>query len=339
MRTTSRGVLALVAAGALVLSACGGDEGEGLKACQITDTGGIDDKSFNETAYKGLLDAQEEFGVEPLYLESTSEAEYEQNIQAFIDQDCDIIITVGFALGDATAAAVAANPDRAFGIIDVAYLEPADNLLMMDFSTDQAGFLAGYVAASVTETGVVGTWGGIPFPTVTIFMDGFLAGVNYHNAQKGTSVRVIGWDGTDGSFTNDFDSQDLGNAITQAMLQEGADIILPVAGPAGLGAGTAIRDFGKGKLIWVDTDGYFSTSFGDIILTSIVKRMDNAVYDAVAAVVAGDFQGGTYVGTLANEGVGISPFHDFDGLVADSVKAELEEISAAIIAGTLSTRP
>ena len=104
MRTTSRGVLALVAAGALVLSACGGDEGEGLKACQITDTGGIDDKSFNETAYKGLLDAQEEFGVEPLYLESTSEADYEPNILAFIDQDCDIIITVGFALGETPTA-------------------------------------------------------------------------------------------------------------------------------------------------------------------------------------------------------------------------------------------
>lgn len=340
MRSTSRTVLASLAAGALLLSACTGDEEAAFKACQVTDTGDIDDKSFNETAWNGFLRAEEDFDLEVKYLLSETAADYEPNIQAFLDEGCDLIVTVGFLLGDATAAAVAANPEQAFGIIDVNYLDPSDNLLMIDFQTDQAAFLAGYVAASATESGKVGTWGGIALPSVTIFMDGFLAGVNYHNAQKGTSVEVLGWDGTDGQFINDFTSADLGNAVTASMLQEGADIILPVAGPAGLGTGTAIRDFGSGRMIWVDSDGYFSTpNFSDIILTSVLKRIDNATYDAAASVVDGSFTGGTYIGTLENGGVGIAPFHDFEDAVSDEVKSELEAITAAIIAGDIQTTP
>jgi len=340
MRRFSRVPLALMATGALILSACGGDdEAADFKACQITDTGGIDDRSFNQTVWEGFLRAERELGIEVKYLESTSESDYDPNIQAFIDEGCDVIVTVGFLLGDATEKFAIANPDQAFGIIDYAYDTAYSNLLGMVFDTDQAGFLAGYVAAAMTETGVVGTWGGINIPPVSVFMDGYLAGVNHHNAVKGTSVRVLGWDGRDGVFIGSFESQDLGNSATTEMLQNGADIILPVAGPAGLGAGTAIEDFGSGKMIWVDTDGFFSTTFGSITLTSVEKKMDNATFDLIKGVKDGTFAGGLYVGTLANDGVGISPFHDFDASVPDSVKAELDELRAAIIAGSLSTRP
>ena len=340
MRRFSRVPLALMATGALILSACGGDdEAADFKACQITDTGGIDDRSFNQTVWEGFLRAERELGIEVKYLESTSESDYDPNIQAFIDEGCDVIVTVGFLLGDATEAFAIANPGQAFGIIDYAYETSYPNLLAMVFDTDQAGFLAGYVAAAMTETGVVGTWGGINIPPVSVFMDGYLAGVNHHNAVKGTSVRVLGWDGRDGVFIGSFESQDLGNSATTEMLQNGADIILPVAGPAGLGAGTAIEDFGSGKMIWVDTDGFFSTTFGSITLTSVEKKMDNATFDLIRTVKDGTFSGGLYVGTLANDGVGISPFHDFDASVPDSVKAELDELRAAIIAGQLSTRP
>jgi hypothetical protein len=116
----------------------------------------------------------------------------------------------------------------------------------MVFDTDEAAFLAGYAAAGMTETGTVGTWGGVNIPPVSIFMDGFLAGVNHYNAEKGTDVEVLGWDGADGVFIGSFEAADLGNAGTAEMLQNGADIILPVAGPAGLGAATAIQDFGSG---------------------------------------------------------------------------------------------
>jgi len=340
MRKISRGSLALVAAGALILSACGGDDAaDGFKACQITDTGGIDDKSFNETVWNGFLRAQDELGVEVKYLESSSESDYEPNIQAFMDEGCDVIVTVGFLLGDVTEQFAIANPDQAFGIIDYAYDTNYDNLLAMVFATDQAGFLAGYAAAALTETGTIGTWGGINIPPVSVFMDGFLAGANYHNAQKGTSVQVLGWDGAEGVFIGSFESQDLGNSATRDLLQNGADIILPVAGPAGLGAGTAIQDFGSGRMVWVDTDGYFSTAFGAFTLTSVEKRMNNATFDLIKSVKEGTFTGGLYVGTLSNDGVGISPFHDFDSEVPDALKAELEAIRDGIIAGTISTTP
>jgi basic membrane protein A len=340
MRRNSRVTLALVAAGALVLSACGGeDEAAGFKACQITDTGGIDDRSFNQTVWDGFLRAEEELGVEVKYLESTSESDYDPNLQAFVDEGCDVIVTVGFLLGDATEAFAIANPESNFGIIDYAYETSYSNLLGMVFDTDEAAFLAGYAAAGMTETGTVGTWGGVNIPPVSIFMDGFLAGVNHYNAEKGTSVEVLGWDGADGVFIGSFEAADLGNAATAEMLQNGADIVLPVAGPAGLGAATAIQDFGSGLMIWVDTDGYFSTDFGSLTLTSVEKKMDNATFDLIKAVQDGTFSGGTYVGTLENAGVGISPFHDFDGQVSDELKAELESLRAAIIAGELTTTP
>jgi basic membrane protein A and related proteins len=340
MRKMSRATLAIAAAGALILSACGGDDAAAdFKACQITDTGGIDDKSFNETVWNGFLRAQDELNIEVKYLESSSESDYEPNINAFVDEGCDIIVTVGFLLGDATEAAAQANPDVTFGIIDYAYEAQYENLLGMVFATEEAGFLAGYTAAALTETGTIGTWGGINIPPVSVFMDGYLAGANYHNATKGTSVRVLGWDGSDGVFIGSFESQDLGNSATADMLQNGADIIMPVAGPAGLGAGTAIQDFGSGLMIWVDTDGYLSTSFGAITLTSVEKKMDNATFDAIKAVKDGTFAGGTYLGTLSNDGVGIAPFHDFDSRITDELRAELETIRAAIIAGELSARP
>jgi basic membrane protein A and related proteins len=355
MRITSRASVALAVAGALLLAACGEAPEEpaaapeapveepaetvDFKACQITDTGGIDDKSFNETAWNGLLRARDELGVEVAYLESQSETDYEPNIAAFIEQDCDLIITVGFLLGDATEAAAIANPDRNFAIIDYAYETEYPNLLGIVFATDQAAFLAGYVAAATTETGKVGTWGGIAIPPVTAFMDGYLAGVKYYNQENGTAVEVLGWDGTDGVFTGSFEEQDLGNAGTTELLQNGADIIMPVAGPAGLGAATAIQDFGSGKMIWVDTDGFFSTAFGSIILTSVEKKMDNAVFAAVQSSLEGTFTGGTYLGTLDNEGVGVSPFHDFDADVPAEVKAALETIIAGLIDGSISTKP
>lgn len=340
MRKMSRLPLALVATGALILSACGGDdEAADFKACQITDTGGIDDRSFNQTVWAGFLRAESELGVEVKYLESTSESDYDPNIQAFIDEGCDVIVTVGFLLGDATEKFAIANPDQAFGIIDYAYEASYDNLLGMVFDTDQAGFLAGYAAAGMTTTGIVGTWGGINIPPVSVFMDGYLAGVNHHNSQKGTSVSVLGWDGSDGVFIGSFESQDLGNSATADMLQNGADIILPVAGPAGLGAATAIQDFGSGLMIWVDTDGYLSTEFGPIILTSVEKKMDNATFDLIRSVIDGGFSGGLYVGTIANDGVGISPFHDFEDAVPADLKAELVNLRTAIVAGELSTRP
>ena len=313
------------------------EAGGDFRGCLVTDQGGVDDASFNETAWSGMQRAEEELGIEIAVLESTSETDFEPNIAAFLDQDCDLIVTVGFLLGEATGAAAEANPYQLFAIVD----EPieGDNLLGLTFATEQAGFLAGYAAAGMTESGTIGTYGGLNIPPVTVFMDGYLAGASYYNQENGTDVVVEGWDGTDGLFTGNFESQDDGRNITDTLLQAGADIIMPVAGPVGLGTATAIEDFGQGTMIWVDTDGYESTQFGSLMLTSVQKNMDNAVYDAMASVVNGEFEGGIYTGTLENEGVGLAPFHDFEDEVPAELADEIEEIRAGIIAGDISVDP
>ncbi|TVR20955.1 MAG: BMP family ABC transporter substrate-binding protein [Nitriliruptor sp.] len=311
--------------------------GADYRGCLVTDQGGVDDASFNETAWAGLQQAEAELGVDIAVLESNSEADFEPNIQAFVDQDCDLIVTVGFLLGETTQAAADANPDQLFAIVDEGI--EGDNLLGLTFATEQAGFLAGYVAAAMTESGIIGTYGGINIPPVTVFMDGYLAGASYYNDEFGTDVEVQGWDGSDGLFTGNFESQDDGRNITDTLLQAGADIIMPVAGPVGLGTATAIEDFGEGKMIWVDTDGYESTQFGELMLTSVMKNMDVAVYDAMAAVVDGTFEGGLYVGTLENDGVGIAPFHDFEDEVPQEVKDAIPGLIDGIIAGEVSVDP
>lgn len=316
------------------------EEAADFLACQITDTGGVDDRSFNQTVWEGFQQAEAELGVEIAVLESESEADFDPNIRAFMDRGCDLIVTVGFLLGDATEEAAQANPDQLFAIVDYAYEDTYDNLREIVFETDEAGFLAGYVAAGTTESGTVGTYGGINIPTVSIFMDGYLAGVEYYNQEHGTAVEVEGWDGNDGLFTGDFESQDEGRRVTDSLLEQGADIIMPVAGPVGLGTATALEDFGDGLMIWVDTDGYISVpQFSDLMLTSVMKRMDVATFDVVQEALEDRFTGGLYLGTLDNEGVGIAPFHDHEGTVPDEVKDALDDLRAGIIAGEISVDP
>mgnify|MGYP000038289874 CR=1 FL=1 len=353
MKPTLR-ILAFALALALVGAACGGAAeeqppaegglpGEGMKACQVTDVGGIDDKSFNATAWAGVQRARSELGVEAKFLESQTQDDYAPNIQAFLDEGCDIIITVGFLLGDATKEAANANPDQPFAIVDFAYGEGEienDNVLGLTFATDQAAFLAGYLAAGMTKTGKVATYGGINIPPVTIFMNGFWAGVQKYNEDNGTSVEVLGWDAAkqDGTFTGDFEDQTKGRQVTEDFLAEGADIVLPVAGPVGFGTTAALQDSPQDDMaIWVDTDGCISASeFCPLFLTSVMKNMDVAVFEAIKQVVEGTFEGGVYVGTLENNGVGIAPYHEFEDDVPQELKDRIEELRQGIIDGSVS---
>jgi basic membrane protein A len=314
--------------------------GEGMLACEVTDTGGVDDKSFNQVTHDGLVRATEELGVEESVLESQADTDYAPNIQTFIDQGCDIIITVGFLLGDATQVAAEANPDQKFAIVDFAYDPVIPNVLGLTFQTDQAAFLAGYLAAGMTKTGKVATYGGINIPTVTIFMNGLLAGVRSYNQDNGTAVEVLGWDGTDGAFTGNFDNQDDGRRLTDDFISEGADIILPVAGPVGFGTTAAAQDAGDVSVIWVDVDGCVSAEeFCPLFLTTIEKHIDTAVFDAIASVVDGTFEGGFYSGTLENDGIGIAPFHEFEDDVPTELADRIEELKQGIIDGSVSVNP
>jgi basic membrane protein A len=337
--------------------------------CQVSDTGGIDDKGFNANAWKGMQDAQAAGYVKDVkFLESTAATDYQRNIDQFVSEGCDIITTVGFLLGDDTAIGAAKNPTQKFSIVDFAYgtdLTNADqkkalegwaekagvsvdaaktaidsNILGLTFQTDQAAMLAGYLAAGMSKSGAVGTFGGINIPPVTIFMDGLASGINYYNKEKGTSVKLLGWDAVkkNGSFTGDFSDKDKGKQLTQGFIQEGADIIVPVAGPVGLGAAAAVqeaKDQGV-MLIGVDTDQYVSApEYGNVTLTSILKRIDNAVKASVQAAADGSFKGGVYSGTLANEGVGLAPFHDFDAAVPADLKAAIADLATKISSGAV----
>jgi glucose/mannose transport system substrate-binding protein len=313
-----------------------------FKACQVTDTGGIDDKSFNATAWKGVQDAIDQLGVEGKYLESQQQTDYDKNINAFIDEGCNIIITVGFLLGDATKAAAEKNPNQLFSIVDFAYDPPIPNVLGQVFNTNEAGFLAGYVAAGVSKTGKVGTFGGIQIPTVTVFMDGFALGVQHYNEKHGTNVEVLGWDANTqtGLFTGNFESTDDGRTMGETLMDEGADIIMPVAGPVGLGTAAAAKERGNVYIIGVDNDWYVTApDYKDIILTSVMKYMDVTTFNAIKAAMEGTFQGGVTVGTLENGGVGLAPFHDLDSMVPAELKSELESLKADIIAGKIATSP
>ena len=335
-------LLAIVVIASLVLTACqpAAQQGSGdkVKACQVTDAGGIDDKSFNATAWQGVQRAQQELGIEGKYLESQQQTDYEKNINAFIEEECDLIVPVGFLLADATAAAATANPDMKFAIVDFVYDPAMDNVLGLSFATDEAGFLAGYLAAGTTKTGKVGTFGGIQIPTVTIFMDGLAKGVAYYNQENGTNVEVLGWDpaAQTGLFTGNFESTDDGRTMGQTLLGEGADIIMPVAGPVGLGTAEAVKAAGNAWIIGVDTDWTISAeSYKDIVLTSVTKKMDVAVFDAIKAVQDGTFKGGIYTGTLTNGGVGLGTIA---GAVPADLKTKVETVQKGIIDGTISVK-
>jgi len=313
-----------------------------FKACQVTDTGGIDDKSFNATAWKGVQDAMDQLGVEGKYLESQQQTDYEKNINAFIEEGCGIVITVGFLLGDATKAAAEANTEQKFSIVDFAYDPTIPNVLGQVFNTQEAAFLAGYVAAAVSKTGTVGTFGGIQIPPVTVFMDGFVLGVDYYNQQNGTDVKALGWDpvAQTGLFTGNFESTDDGRAMGVSLMDEGADVIMPVAGPVGLGTAAAVQERGGVYIVGVDNDWYLrSPEYADIILTSVLKNMDITTFDAIQSAMEGTFEGGVTVGTLENGGVGLAPFHDLDSVVPQEVKDALEEVKAGIIAGDIQASP
>jgi basic membrane protein A len=313
--------------------------GTGMTGCEVTDTGGIDDKSFNATAWKGLQDAQTKLGITAKYLESQSQQDYAPNIDAFVQQKCDLIVPVGFFLGDATKASAKKNPDQNYAIVDFAYDPEPKNILGLTFATDQAAFLAGYLAAGMTKSGKVGTFGGANIPPVTIYMNGFWAGVQKYNQDYNTDVQVLGWDATkqDGTFTGDFENQDNGRRVTEDLISEGADIVLPVAGPVGLGAAAAAQNAGGVDLIWVDTDGCLSASnYCSLFLTSVMKNMDVAVYGAMKSVVDGTFKGGVYSGTLENNGVGIAPYHDFSSKVPAELQSKIDSLKQDIISGTVS---
>ena len=319
----------------------------------VTDTGGIDDRSFNASSWQGMQEAATaDSGIKVTYLQSTTQGDYIPNINTFLSQKCGIIVTVGFLMGSATETAAKAHSNQDFAIVDCSYASECltgtkePNIDQLTFNTVQDGFLGGYLAAGMTKTGKVATFGGEDFGTVTIYMDGFWDGVQYYNSKHGTHVQVLGWNEKTqkGSFTGDFTNQTKGQTLTQTFISEGADIIFPVAGNVGLGAAKAVQDADnaagsqKVNMFWVDTDGCTSApQYCKYFITSVEKGIQAAVKNAVLSAANSTFKGGTYVGTLANGGAVLAPFHDFAGKVPSSLQSELVQIGKGIADGSIAT--
>jgi basic membrane protein A and related proteins len=344
-------------------SASAGGGSKDYTACVAFDTGGLGDKNFNDLAKKGLEDAAAA-GYTTFFSEAQGATDYAANIQRLVDQGCQSIVTVGFLQSQATADAAAANPDVAFSQVDTAWNEAGPDFQMgtaddtprppnftgLDYQIDQASMLAGYLAAGWSKSGKVGTYGGLAFPGVTRFMDGLYAGVQYYNQQKGTTVAVVGWDGsledpsTTGTFVGGSGGNDTwndpgkGEQFAKTFLDQGVDVVHPVAGSTGNGTIKAMHAAGKWA-IGVDADLWISlgdTEYHKAILTSAQKAIDVSVVDVINKNAGGDPGGEDYSGTLANNGVLLAPFHDYDSQISAELKSEIETLRAAIADGSVT---
>ncbi|MCU1444273.1 MAG: hypothetical protein JWQ59_2423 [Cryobacterium sp.] len=338
--------LAVVSASVALLASCAPAPSEEAAtngdseycARMVTNSGGLEDRSFNQSSWEGLKQVESTFGIDVDAIVSTTETDLAPNVTSAVDTGCQFILTVGYELADATTAEAKANPDVHFAIVDEQV--EGENIKPIVFDTAQAAFLAGYLAAGVSKSGKVATFGGGNQPPVTLFMDGFADGVAQYNQVHGSNVQVLGWNKSaqDGTFTGDFEDINKGKAYTQAFIDQGADVILPVAGQVGEGAAAAALEAGNVSIIWVDNDGYdtLPAEFRPVLLTSVLKNMQEAVVEIVGDDMNGTFDSEPFVGTLENGGVEIAPYHDLAPRVTPALDGELEKLRQDIIAGDIT---
>ena len=338
----------LLAASITVLSvgACGGTSSNTTasncsktwKVGLVTDVGKLSDKSFNFDSYKGVQDAQADASlcVSGKAIESSTPDDYPKNIQQFIDGKYDMIIGVGFNLGDAVTAAAKANPTIKFVLVDsfdFADKTAPPNLTGLLFHEDEPGFLAGALAALMSKTHTIGVVAGLQtVPPVVNYVVGYTAGAQY--AVAGTKVLKIY---QPESGAKDFNDPDWGKQQGQTFISQGADVLFGAGGQTGNGALLAAKDAGK-YCVGVDVDQYISYPDVDsCLITSAEKHLDLAVKQAVTGMVKGTSIAGIQNFTIANDGIGLAPFHDYDSKIPADVKTKLADITAKLKSGAIST--
>lgn len=282
----------------------------------ITDVGGVNDGSFNQSAWEGLEKAGEELGVEVNYLESATDADYQPNMETFVDEDYDLIISVGYMLADATRGAAEANPDTKFAIIDDSSID-LPNVTSLMFKAEQASYLVGYVAGLTTKTNNIGFVVGMTNETMNQFGYGYCAGAI--DANPDITVQQFN--------ANSFADSATGKTMANTAITNGADIVFQAAGATGLGVIEACQEAGV-YAIGVDSDQ--SSIAPKTVLTSAMKRVDNAVYDAVQELIDDKLEGGVQTFDLAAGGVDIAPSQD---LISDDVIKAVDEVKEKIISG------
>jgi basic membrane protein A len=352
-RSSAAKALSLAAVSALVLSGCaaapeedatGGEGAVDFLACAVSDEGNWNDKSFNEAVYTGLLQAEDELNITIKALESATPDDFDPNLQAMVDAGCDITIGVGFALAEAITKIALANPELNFALVD-STTEGTTNVKPLLFETAESAFLAGYVAAEYSTTKTIGTYGGLPFPSVTDFMTGYYYGAKQWATDNETEVEVLGWDPANpdgGDFMGGFAPNSPESlAIAKTQIQGGADVILPVGGNQFTAVQEAIDELNPDAVMMgVDVDiAAGNPELAKYILTSIEKRMSVATFDLIESLVNGEaFDVTPYVGTLKNKGTAISPFYDFDSSISADLKSRLVELEEGIIGGTYAPK-
>ena len=287
-----------------------------LKIGLITDVGGVNDGSFNQSSWEGLEKAGEDLGVTVNYLESATDADYQPNMETFVDEDYDLIISVGYMLADATKEAAEANPDTKFAIIDDSSID-LPNVTSLMFKAEQASYLVGYVAGLTTKTNNIGFVVGMTNETMNQFGYGYCAGAI--DANPDITVQQFN--------ANSFADSATGKSMANTAITNGADIVFQASGATGLGVIEACQEAGV-YAIGVDSDQ--SSIAPKTVLTSAMKRVDTAVYDAVQELIDGKLEGGVETFDLAAGGVDIAPSQD---LISDDVIKAVDDVKEKIISG------
>ncbi len=298
----------------------------------VTDVGKVNDGTFNQYAYEGMLKAAEEFGLDNAFIETQQPTDYEKNVVQFVDEGYNMIVTVGFMMGETTQKVAEANPDLKFAIVDFAYDPAIPNVMGLVFREDQSGFMAGVLAGLMSQSKTVGIVAGMEIPAVKKFRNGYENGVKYICPDCNAL----------GVYIDSFTDPARGKAAAESQIAEGADVIFGAGGPTGSGGILGAAQQGT-WVIGVDQDEYFTTFKGgseagaDKLLSSAMKRVDVAVYTAIKEAYDGTFEGRTAMFDAAVDGVKLAPFHDTESAVPDEVKAKLDETFKMLADGSLET--
>ena len=310
------------------------------KVCVALDTAGINDKSFNQTSYEGAKAAKAAGYASTIeYLPAKSGADYVPNIQKFVDKKCTLIIGIGYLLGDAMKAAATKNPTIKFAIVD----DPSGgaNLKGIQYQTDESAFLVGYFAAAMSKSGKVATYGGIPIPPVTIWMDGYAYGVKYYNQVKNKNVELLGWDvkTQTGKMLGGFEAPTEALAASVAFEQQGADYIFGVSGGMqAVTAGNSLKTK-KSNVVWVDaTVMGTGPQYASVTPISATKGLKEGVLAVIKETYDGKFTNKAYLGTLKNKGVGYVITPAWAKKIPASLQTELKDLAADIGAGIITIK-
>jgi basic membrane protein A len=330
-------VLSIIAASTLVAGVAVAPTAQAAtkqKVCLALDTGGINDKSFNQLSFDGAKIAKTKgWASSAEYLPAGKS--YDENVKKFVDKKCTLIIGIGYLVADAITASAKANPGIKYAIVDGS--SGGSNLKGLNFNTNENSFLAGYMAAGYSKTGVVATYGGAPIPPVTIFMEGFAKGVEYYNDVKNKSVKVLGWDTKtqNGTFVGDFTNQVKAKEYSVAFEAQKADVIFPVGGSLVVGTVENSLKSKKSVALWVDADAKLAApKYESVVMISVLKGLSEGVQAVIKQAYDGKFTNAPYVGTLKNKGVGLSPIYGkFKTAIPAALQKEVNDLAKDIANG------